>query len=393
MPAVFVLSLFDTGLVTARLLAKAGRQVYGFDANPDLPGFRTRLFPVFRTPALSDEKKFVDFLCAKAKECSEKPLLIPGSDAFTEIVLNNYSQFSESFHFSLSSPEIAKKLLSKQSQYELLASLGVNQAKSISVFCASPDVSLLDGMKYPLLIKPLQAYPWKRVYTEKAMEVSHRDEAEKLLIEMAGNNIDVIVQEIIPGDVTNNIETGVYVTRSGAVSPVFCYRKLRQYPAKYGVATFAESEWLPEIQSMVTSLVKEIGLRGFANIEFKYHPQEKKYYLIEINTRVWQQIDFAASCGLDYTDYFYKDMAGENIDFPASYLYPARWISPYSDVLSFIESVRNNKASIGSYFSSYNNAFSFSLFDKRDIMPALYDIEYGLKFVKAPFKLLGKLFR
>ena len=46
-PPVFILSLFDTGLYAARLLRKEDIKVYGFDHDPDNPGFYSKYITPF----------------------------------------------------------------------------------------------------------------------------------------------------------------------------------------------------------------------------------------------------------------------------------------------------------------------------------------------------------
>src|SRR5262245_37000989 len=101
----FVLGLFDTGLAVVRALGRAGLTVFGFDHQRDEFGFRSKFGSHTVSPHPGAAAELVEFLCARARQSSERPILYPTSDAFVTFVSDNRDALEPHFRFALPSCE------------------------------------------------------------------------------------------------------------------------------------------------------------------------------------------------------------------------------------------------------------------------------------------------
>ena len=97
MNPVFILGLFETGVLTAKCLSSYKIKIYGFDYNKNNIGFKSRLLKSYEIPDPNkNEDLFINFLVDKAELCKEKPILIPASDEFV-FYLNKNRELLENY--------------------------------------------------------------------------------------------------------------------------------------------------------------------------------------------------------------------------------------------------------------------------------------------------------
>ena len=102
-PPAVVLSLFDTGVYTARALGRLGIKVFGYDSSPDMPGFKSRYCQAKLCPdPVSQTAKLFEFLM-KEVESMDYTILYPASDDFV-LFVSRYRRLKilRSFFYALS---------------------------------------------------------------------------------------------------------------------------------------------------------------------------------------------------------------------------------------------------------------------------------------------------
>jgi D-aspartate ligase len=57
-------------------------------------------------------------------------------------------------------------------------------------------------------------------------------------------------------------------------------------------------------------LLRQLGVHGISQVEFKLDPRSGEFKLIEVNPRLWQWHGLAAACGVDLTHIAYLDLTG-----------------------------------------------------------------------------------
>ena len=105
-----------------------------------------------------------------------------------------------------------------------------------------------------------------------------------------------------------NFKVCVYNDKNNNQIALFCLKKIHQMPINFGVASCAISVRNIELEKIGLKLFKEIKYNGIGSAEFKYDERDKKYKLIEINSRYWQQNYLSLICGINFPliDYAYS---------------------------------------------------------------------------------------
>jgi predicted ATP-grasp superfamily ATP-dependent carboligase len=82
------------------------------------------------------------------------------------------------------------------------------------------------------------------------------------------------------------------------------------FPLDFGNSTAMvsvdTSEAAPAVAS-ITSLLKAMKYRGIFSAEFKRDARDGEFKILEVNTRPWWYVDFAARCGVDVCRMAYDD--------------------------------------------------------------------------------------
>lgn len=85
----------------------------------------------------------------------------------------------------------------------------------------------------------------------------------------------------------------------------FAQRVLREIPVTGGVSTLRVSERNEKMESFAGKLLDGMAWHGIAVVEFKYNPQTKEAWFIEINPRLWAAVRHAVASGVDLVALLY----------------------------------------------------------------------------------------
>jgi predicted ATP-grasp superfamily ATP-dependent carboligase len=341
---VFVLGLFDTGLVTAQGLARHGISVVGFDCDKRSPGFFSKLFsPVLcPSPHGGDDPALLALLKSQAKAFTKPPVLYPTSDAFVGFIARNTQELAKSFLFNIPEPSVAEKILAKHTQAELAQKAGAMVPKML-LFTPETVDSLLSSCKnsteinkfhFPAFFKPVHGYQWQRHIKNKGMLVRSPGELRIALQNIRKFDLKAILQEIVVGPASEQFEISLYVDTKGDISGPFVMRKWRSFPRELGTGTYGTSLIDPTLSTIAQSLALKMGIRGFANMEFKLDACDSTFKFIEVNPRVWQQVGLATDCGLDLLLTQYLDLTKQQFSPVTQYQAGVHWIDPITDLLA-----------------------------------------------------------
>jgi predicted ATP-grasp superfamily ATP-dependent carboligase len=80
----------------------------------------------------------------------------------------------------------------------------------------------------------------------------------------------------------------------------FTHRRLREKTLTGGTSTLRESAHNPIMEEYAYRLLDTLRWHGLAMVEFKWNPQLKKAWFLEINPRLWGSIALPIACGIDF---------------------------------------------------------------------------------------------
>ncbi|MBF0343625.1 MAG: hypothetical protein HQL06_05265 [Nitrospirae bacterium] len=390
---VVVLGLYDTGVATVRALGRRGILVDGYDYDTSMPGFRSRFCKAQVCKNPTTEPDAVLQMLLQNADSDRQDIILPTSDEFVLFITRHREALSGFYKFLLPESTLLEKILDKAKQYELIAGVGIDVPATFLVQQIEEVAAFLDRLRYPVFIKPVYGHQWRQRFSkDKGLKVYSSEELVESCKEILGYDLTVVVQEIIPGPVTNNYEVSVYVDRHGDIRAEFVVQKIRQYPNELGFATMTVSTHNEEVESLCLSMLKALNWLGFANIEFKLDNDDKKYKFIEINARVWQQVSQPEVVGMNFPLMYYHDLL--DLELPAQRNYPTgvKWIDLKSDIVSSIKMAKTKDISLSSWISSLYGVREMGLFAVDDIVPFLHSLNYGADILKVP-KLFYKILR
>ena len=136
--------------------------------------------------------------------------------------------------------------------------------------------------EFPLIIKPaIKNRPELDVVSAAFRIKKCSDKAELLwgINKLSSLDVEYIIQQYIPGDDNDLLTIGTY-SKNGKLIAWSTSKKNRQFPPNTGECSLGVTFYNDELVPLAERLIKEIGLTGISQIEFKKYNGE--YYLIEI---------------------------------------------------------------------------------------------------------------
>jgi len=118
---------------------------------------------------------------------------------------------------------------------------------------------------------------------------------------------NLVLQEFIQGE-----DIGIEALfRDGELITYNCADVLTYMYNKFSFTTRRLYYQNAEIAELLKKLGKSVGLNGFASIQYVYHPERKKYYLIEVDARVNGWMPYSRFTGHSFSDGIKRIMAGD----------------------------------------------------------------------------------
>ncbi len=130
------------------------------------------------------------------------------------------------------------------------------------------------------------------------------------------NKTNLVLQEFIEGE-----DIGVEALfRDGELITYNCAEILAYMHNKFSFTTRRRYYQSDEIASLLKILGKQVGLNGFASIQYVYHKGRNIYYLLEVDARTNMWMPYSRFTGHDFSEGIKKIIGGDfyNINEPAS---------------------------------------------------------------------------
>jgi predicted ATP-grasp superfamily ATP-dependent carboligase len=238
------------------------------------------------------------------------------------------------FPASVARPDVLERFVDKGRFAELLVDVGIHHPWSMLVTTPEDLDAIPEGEFEAAFLKPRDSVRFFKTFGVKAFRAADRPDLEAHLARVTGAGLEVIVQEYIPGPAENHYFVDGFRDRHGAVRSLFVRQRLRMYPPHFGNSTFMRSVHPGEAEGAVEQLERllvETEYRGIFSAEFKLDPRDDLFKLLEVNTRAWWYVEFAARCGVDVCSMSYRDALGQDVENVDSYRAGSTCVYPYPD--------------------------------------------------------------
>lgn len=263
---------------------------------------------------------------------ARRPVLFYEEDGQLRLISRNRERLAEVFSFVIARSDLVEDLTDK-ARFQALAErleLPVPAAQVVNPSRAPvPDLRLT----YPVVVKPVRnRIPWAVIESSgKALFVESAERLLSMWPRLAAADIDLIIQEAIPGPESRIESYHVYVDDSGVTAAEFTGRKIRTYPLSCGHSTALETTDAADVRVLGRSIVQKLDLSGVAKIDFKRDP-DGRLHLLEVNPRfsLWHHL--GAVAGLNIPALVYADLTGLPRPETGTARTGIRWCKPWEDL-------------------------------------------------------------
>ncbi len=310
------------------------------------------------------------------KKTTKNIILIPCSDSYMEYVVKNQDLLSGLFLNKFISYNLLKSFITKDKFYNLCDKYKLRYPKSV-IIKESDRLDILKKIrfKYPLILKPNNSNSSEYLHAEfpnkkKVFLIKSETELIQTVNNINKSNYkdNLIVQEFIKGDDTNNLVINAYSSTDGKVRMMGIGRPvLEEYHPKVlgNYAAIISEVGYKEVMNDVKNFLENIKYVGFSNFDFKYNEIDKKYYCFEINYRQGRSSYFLNECGVNLIELLTDDLVYKK---RKDIIYPTKkilWLNvPYIVTKKYI-----NNTKVLEEISELKNKKEVyhTLFDKKDL--------------------------
>jgi predicted ATP-grasp superfamily ATP-dependent carboligase len=327
-------------------------------------------------PGIQDNvQKLEVFLQQFTEKMRTKIVVFPTGDESTlnfsilSPKLNNY--VSTVPHY-----DILKKLIVKNHFYRSLAERGIPHPTTFFPDLKLKNENIDSKLSFPVFVKPVISPSFFRIFNCKGFIATSQNQLQHYLQLIKQHGIDVVIQEIIPGPISNYFSIDGYFDSSSNPKALFARQTLRK-PSNFDNSSACVSLPLTEVTDMCNAVVrylKSIRYRGIFHAEFKMDPRDNIGKLIEINARSWWFNSFPSVCGINIILMSYLEAIGEEVPSIHDYKTGVKFIWLLRDFHVFRRNFQAKMFTLSSFLSSYLGKIHWIIFAQDDVKPFLMDV-------------------
>jgi len=312
--AVMLGANFYTALGAIRTLGRRGVPVYALDYHfPPAYALASRyvtqkiLCPNINT----EEEKLAHFLVDLGRKFDQKPVLLASADSYALLISRYAENLADYYIFPENPPGLLEQIIAKNGLHHLAQKHGLDTPQTAVVDETVDLIRVAETMPYPCIIKPALSHEFVKVFRQKCLFAGSREQLLKALETARASELEVMVQEVVPGFDDQMYVFDFYVNQEGRITHTLTAQKLRQFPVNFGSSTLTHHLHEQALVDLGKKYIERLGYRGYGEIEFKKHPETGQFYLIEINARLSTLNVLFDKCGLEFTYVMYRDLTGK----------------------------------------------------------------------------------
>ncbi len=362
--------LFGCGLTLVGVMRTLGRAAIPFYVVGSTKGFHTRS-RWYRHLETDPFELRPEQLAGYLRELPlRRAVLMPCSDDWAQAVANLPTELQHRFPAPLPGSSALDTMTDKWRFAQFLSQHGIpHPATELLRSRHEAELVAVDRWRGKIL-KPISSVEFVWQHGVKGFLVGNPAEAIAALNKIS---FPILLQEYIPGPPTASFFLDAFVDRRGRMLACFARQRLRMHPDKLGNSTLMESIPLRRVQAareILDRIIAAAAYRGILSAEFKYDYRDECYKIIEINSRPWWYIEFAARCGVDIPALAYRDALGMAVSPVESYQVGRRCVFLADDCRAYRHLRRSGTLNLWSWVKSWLRADD-ALFELSDPKPFL----------------------
>jgi len=243
----------------------------------------------------------------------QKAVLIAGADdaALWLTDLPN-TELASRYFLSTSSRE-TQEILQDKSRFSTFLQSAHIPHRTFRIECDADIEAIPFDELDRVFIKPVNSQKFSDVTGVKGIWVTRKDELHAAWRRLHDQGFRLMAQEYVPGTASDHYFVDGFLDGSGDMTGLFARQRIRISPPDFGNSSYCRSIPLEQLQTPIDNikrLLAELNYRGIFSAEFKRDKRDGVYRILEVNTRAWTYVEFAARCGVNVCEMAYQDALG-----------------------------------------------------------------------------------
>lgn len=313
----------------------------------------------------------------------ERAVLIPGADdaaLWTADIAG--SDLSTRFRTSSSSRATLEILQDKDRFAAYLGSTGIPHPHTFAINDRSDIAAIPIDSLDRVFLKPVDSQRFNREFDSKGIWIAGRRQLEDTWSRLDAQGFALVAQEYVPGSAADHYFVDGFRDRNGAFAGLFCRRRMRIHPPDFGNSSYCRSIPPADVSDAIDSLavlLAQLHYRGIFSAEFKRDTRNGQLKLLEVNTRAWWYVEFAARCGVNVCHMAWQDAN----DLPVTravdgYRVGTGCVNLHGDIQSVLSRRKTGSISLAQALGQWAGAY-FHVFRLRDPWPGLSLLWQGIR--------------
>jgi D-aspartate ligase len=315
------------------------------------------------------EGEFIEFLVGCAGRFPGA-VLFPTTDEGLAAISRHKERLAPHFLVACADWEVTRRIIDKQFTYALAERCGVPAPRTFVPHTLEEARSGAGELGFPCLVKPSQSHLFCERFGRKMVRADSLARLEETFTMATDAGIEVMLQEMIPGDDVNVVNYNSYVWE-GKVLAEFTAVHVRNGPPWFGSPRVAVSRKVPEVIEPGRRILMELGFSGYACTEFKRDERDGVYKLMEVNGRHNLSTLLAVCCGVNFPWLHYRHLSEGIVPQAAGFREEFYWIDLVRDIGYTGMYLTRERHSLMDYLRPYLKPHVFAIFDRTDIRPFL----------------------
>jgi predicted ATP-grasp superfamily ATP-dependent carboligase len=380
-------------LATVRSLGRRGLRVAAVGSSPHESTFSSRWCQrAFVCPAEEGTEAYLAYLEQLLDQVGAR-VLTSATEGTIELIRRHRERLEQRVRIALAQEPALGIAMSKARTLEVARRLGLGVPRAVPVGTLSEVGEALREIGLPAVVKPVASWAWDGQHGTRVVSrlVTTAEEARRAVEELTRSGGSTLFQEFLSG----RREALSFLYANGEMYARYAFWGKRTNPPLGGIYVVRQSIAVPEdTGEQAERLVREIGLEGYCQVEFR-RDSAGKPYLMEINPRLNSGIETAVRAGVDFPYLLYQWASGEPIDSVKSY-HVGGWMRYLpGDVATTARALRQRgrpgvpspARAIFEFCVSFFTPMGYDYIDWRDPFPAWTAV---LNFVRALPRMVRK---
>ncbi len=313
------------------------------------------------------EKEFIDFLLEQ-KSRYPGAVIFPTSDESLVAVSRHKELLDQHFRVASTCWDVTKSIIDKHLTYSRAGDFGVAAPRTFLPRTMEEARAGAAEIGLPCLIKPCQSHLFSERFHRKMIRVRSMAELEQACSMSMEAGLEIMVQEIIPGNDLEVVNYNSYVWE-GKILAEFTAIHVRNGPPWVGPPRVVVSRRVPEVIESGRRLMQGLKFNGYACTEFKRDARDGKYKVLDVNGRHNLSTLLAVRCGIDFPWLHYRHLTEGILPEPSGFREEVYWIDMIRDVGYSSKYLIREKQSLIDYLRPYFKPHVFAIFDVKDMKP------------------------